>query len=180
MIRSWNPLSRRTEPAQARVLMVCLGNICRSPTAEAVLRSQLQAGGWGTRIAVDSAGTHAERGHPPDPRAQAVAARRGYDLSALRSRPMARDDFEHFELVLAMDQDNLEWLRRRCPPPLRHRLGLLLAVGLPGQAMQEVPDPYFGGADGFECTLDLIEQACRGLVVELDARRLSIPCSEQG
>lgn len=180
MIRSWNPLSRRTEPAQARVLMVCLGNICRSPTAEAVLRSQLQAGGWGTRIAVDSAGTHAERGHPPDPRARAVAARRGYDLSALRSRPMVRDDFEHFELVLAMDQDNLEWLRRRCPPPLRHRLGLLLAVGLPGQAMQEVPDPYFGGADGFECTLDLIEQACRGLVVELDARRLSIPCSEQG
>ena len=173
-------MSRRTEPAQARVLMVCLGNICRSPTAEAVLRARLHAAGWGARIAVDSPGTQADRGHPPDPRAQAAAARRGYDLSALRSRPMARDDFERFELVLAMDQDNLEWLQRRCPPPLRHRLRLLLAVGLPGQDMHEIPDPYYGGPDGFECTLDLIEQACRGLIVELDAGRLSIPCSEQG
>ena len=111
-----------------RVLMVCMGNICRSPTAEAVLRSKLAQAGLAHHVEVDSAGTHGyHTGEGPDPRAVAAAARRGYDLAALRARPVQADDFERFDLVLAMDQNNLHWLRHRAPAAPVARIDLLLA-----------------------------------------------------
>jgi protein-tyrosine phosphatase len=156
--------------AALRVLMVCMGNICRSPTAEGVLRHQLHEAGLDGLVEVDSAGTHDYHvGAPPDARAQQHARRRGYDLSALRARQVTSSDFEHFDLVLAMDEDNLERLERLCPPQRRERLKLLMAFAdLPGHAV--VPDPYHGGPDGFERVLDLVERACRGVVAELRSR----------
>ncbi|MBX3606037.1 MAG: low molecular weight phosphotyrosine protein phosphatase [Piscinibacter sp.] len=148
-----------------RVLMVCMGNICRSPTAEAVLRHKLEATGLGSRVSVDSAGTHAEwhDGEAPDHRAQAHAARRGYDLSALRARRLVESDFEIFDLILAMDEDNLAELRDRCPTVVHHKLGRLTAH-CRLRVADAVPDPYYGGAAGFEEVLDLVEDACDGLV----------------
>jgi len=158
-------LRRRPLP-ELNVLMVCLGNICRSPTAEAVLRSKLARAGLDQRIGVASAGTHGERGSAPDARAVAAGAKRGYDLSAIRSRRIGVPDFERFDLVLAMDRDNLEHLSARCPQPMVSRLSLLLQHA-PGAALQDVPDPYYGGTAGFERVLDLIEPACDGLLLTL-------------
>lgn len=146
--------------------MVCLGNICRSPTAEAVLRAKLARAGLDHRVGVASAGTHGERGTPPDARAVAAGAKRGYDLAAIRSRRIAAADFERFHVVLAMDRENLDHLSASCPAPLAQRLGLLLQYA-PAAGLQEVPDPYYGGPAGFERVLDLIEPACDGLVVTL-------------
>lgn len=153
-----------------RVLMVCMGNICRSPTAEGVLRHQLREAGLHDAVEVDSAGTHDYHvGAPPDRRSQQHAARRGYDLSALRARAVSPRDFERFDLVLAMDEDNLERLERICPPHRRDRLKLLMAyAGEPGQTI--VPDPYYGGTEDFERVLDLVERACAGLVADLRSR----------
>lgn len=150
-----------------RVLMICTGNICRSPTAEAVLRAKLGAAGLSERVQVDSAGTHDDHvGAPPDWRAQEHAERRGYDLSALRARKVRAADFEHFDLLLAMDSDNFDALARRCPPALRHKLRLLMSFV--GRSDSEVvPDPYYGGASGFDQVLDLVEAACDGLVDSL-------------
>lgn len=160
------PWSRRPEPA-FRVLMVCMGNICRSPTAEGVLRHRLDAAGLSDRIGVDSAGTYGgHAGDAPDPRAQRHAARRGYDLSRQRARQVQPVDFERFGLVLAMDEDNLDALARVRPPGVGDvRLLMSFAVrdGLP----REVPDPYYGGPDGFEHVLDLVELACDGLIEHL-------------
>lgn len=152
------------------VLMVCMGNICRSPTAEGVLRQRLAAAGLGDRVTVDSAGTHGYHvGDPPDVRSQRHAAHRGYDLSPLRARRVADEDFERFDLLLAMDEDNLAELERNCPPGLVSRLGLLRDFATsPGP--REVPDPYYGGAEGFERVLDLVEEACDGLVADLRRR----------
>lgn len=151
----------------ARVLMICMGNICRSPTAEAVLRSKLAAAGLTDRVEVDSAGTHDYHvGAPPDFRAQEHAARRGYDMSPLRARTVAAKDFERFDLLLAMDDDNLAALRRRCPPEQRHKLEPLMRYA-PGSGSDVVPDPYYGGASGFDQVLDLVEAACDGLVERL-------------
>lgn len=140
-----------------RVLMVCMGNICRSPTMEGVLRARLAAYGLQDRIEVDSAGTHDYHiGRSPDPRTQAAAARRGYDLSALRARQVTQADFTAFDFVLAADEDNLANLARvragRGVEPL-----LLLSILEPGT---EVPDPYYGGEQGFEQVLDMVEAAC--------------------
>ncbi|MBR7958930.1 low molecular weight phosphotyrosine protein phosphatase [Burkholderia vietnamiensis] len=152
------------------ICFVCLGNICRSPTAEGVMRHQVDAAGLADRIAIDSAGTgdwHV--GEPPDTRAQAAARTRGYDLSALRARQVSAADFERFDLLLAMDEANLAELRRRCPAEHRDKLRLLMEFA-PGSAETEVADPYFGGAQGFEQVLDQVERACAGLLDTLRSR----------
>lgn len=154
-----------------RVLFVCLGNICRSPTAEAVFRELLRREAPELAVEVDSAGTHAYHGgSPPDPRAIEAARRRGIDMSALRARVVRAADFEQFDLVLAMDRDNLRQLRRLAPEPYRERVRLFLEYA-PQLGRQEVPDPYYGGAAGFEEVLDLAEEAGRGLLAALRARR---------
>jgi protein-tyrosine phosphatase len=146
-----------------------MGNICRSPVAEAVLRHKLAAAGLGDAVAVDSAGTHGyHTGARPDRRAQEHAARRGYDLSAIRARPVAAADFWRFDLILAMDAQNLDHLVERCPADARRKLGLLLErTHARAVSSQEVPDPYYGGPDGFEHVLDLVEPACDALVADL-------------
>ena len=148
-----------------RVLMVCLGNICRSPTAEGVLRAMARA--RGIEVAVDSAGTAAwHAGSPPDVRSVAHAARRGIDLSGLRARQVRLGDFDSFDLILAMDHQNLAELVKRSPPEQAHKVRLLLSFA-PAWPQDEVPDPYHGGAQGFEHVLDGIEQACEGLLAQL-------------
>jgi protein-tyrosine phosphatase len=151
-----------------RILFFCMGNICRSPTAEGVMRAKLKAAGLD--VEVDSAGTHGYHvGAPPDERSQAHAGRRGYDLSRLRARKLTAEDFSRFDLVLAMDADNLGYAERLCPPSQRHRLRLLLDYA-PGAGKRHVPDPYYGGEAGFEEVLDLVEAACEGLIASLRAR----------
>lgn len=155
------------------ILFVCMGNICRSPTAEGVLRGKLHARGLAPRFTVASAGTHANHvGEPPDKRAQAIALKRGYDLSKLRSRRVANSDFAVFDHLLAMDTDNLANLQQQCPPEHRVKVGLLMRHAL-RHRVDEVPDPYYGGPDGFGLVLDYIEDACDGLIGRLlapDAR----------
>ncbi len=148
-----------------RILFFCMGNICRSPTAEGVMRAKLKAAG--IDVEVDSAGTHGYHvGAPPDERSQAHASKRGYDLSTLRARKLVAQDFERFDLVLAMDDDNLANAERLCPPGQRHRLQLLMDYA-PQAGKRHVPDPYYGGEAGFEEVLDLVEAACDGLVATL-------------
>ncbi|MDO5290644.1 MAG: low molecular weight protein-tyrosine-phosphatase [Pseudomonadota bacterium] len=148
--------------------MVCMGNICRSPTAHGVLQKRLEDAGLAGRVQVDSAGTHGYHvGAPPDERAQAHAARRGYDLSAQRARQLVARDFDDFDLVLVMDAANERAARAVCPPAARHKLHRLTDF-CTRHAAHEVPDPYYGGQAGFEHVLDLVEDACEGLL-----RRLS-------
>ena len=145
-----------------RVLMVCTGNICRSPTAEAVLRALAERSGQGGRIEVDSAGTMDYHvGEAPDERAQGHGRRRGYELSALRARQLCAADFSRFDWLLAMDAGHLDWMRQRRPAGAKGRLALLLdfAEGCRGQ---DVPDPYYGSEEGFERVIDLVEAGCRG------------------
>jgi protein-tyrosine phosphatase len=150
-----------------KVLMVCMGNICRSPTAEGVLRHKLQAAGLHELVVVDSAGTHAYHvGDPPDHRSVHHAQRRGYDLRPLRARRISPADFEHFDLILAMDWDNFAELEESCPPEHRSKLKRLREFGVRHDS-PVVPDPYYGGATGFERVLDLIEDACDGLIAHL-------------
>ena len=153
-----------------RVLFVCLGNICRSPTAEGVLRTLAAREAPELPLEVDSAGTADYHvGKPPDPRTRAAAARRGYDLSALRARSVEPTDFERFDLILAMDRENLTVLRHRAPAHAHERLRLFLEFA-PDAAPAEVPDPYYGGPNGFEEVLDLVETATRGLLAHLRQR----------
>ena len=148
-----------------RILFFCMGNICRSPTAEGVMRAKLAAAGLA--VEVDSAGTHGYHvGDPPDERSQAHAARRGYDLSPLRARRLVAADFDRFDLVLGMDEANLREAERLCPPAQRHKLQLLMRCA-PEADSRIVPDPYYGGEADFERVLDLVEAACDGLVAEL-------------
>ena len=152
------------------VLFVCLGNICRSPTAEGVFRARVEAAGLAGRIAIDSAGTASwHAGKPPDPRTVAAAARRGYDLSALRARQVEPADFARFDLLLAMDADNLAHLRRMKPAATGTQLGLVLEHAR-RQAAREVPDPWAGGPEGFEQVLDLLEDAADGLLATVRER----------
>lgn len=155
---------------ESSVLMVCAGNICRSPTAEVVLRKRLLDAGLAKRIGVASAGLFPETGWPPDPRTQAAAKRRGYDLSKLRARGVTAEDFERFDLILGMDETNLGRLRELCPAALQPRLGLLLELGGQPLGEREVPDPYYGGPAGFERVLDLVEPACAALLPQLQRR----------
>jgi protein-tyrosine phosphatase len=155
------------------VLMVCMGNICRSPTAEAVLRHKLREAGLGNIVTVDSAGTHGwHAGSPPDSRSMAHAQRRGYDLAPLRSRLVRAADFEAFDYILAMDWDNLSVLEEQCPPQHRPKLGRLTQHAR-HHATDVVPDPYQGGAAGFEHVLDLVEDACEGFVAFLQQEKLA-------
>lgn len=158
------------ETAPIRVLMVCMGNICRSPTAEGVLRHKLQAAGLAGRVEVASAGTHDYHvGSPPDPRSQEHALLRGYDLSAQRARHFRSSDFACYDWVLVMDDGNHELVARSCPPQSAERLRLLMSFA-PQAGSRIVPDPYYGGADGFERVLDLIEQACDGLIAHISTQ----------
>jgi len=150
-----------------RVLFVCMGNICRSPTAEGVFRHLVEEQGLGEKIIIDSAGTHDYHiGDAPDARSQAAAARRGYDLSRLRARQVLREDFRAFDYILAMDEANLGLLQQQCPDDCRERLKLFLEFADDG-GLREVPDPYYGGAQGFERVLDLVEHAARGLLRDI-------------
>jgi protein-tyrosine phosphatase len=174
-LKDWlqgEPDARATNPDAVpgrRVLMVCMGNICRSPTAEGVLRAKLGRAGLLGRVLVDSAGTHGyHSGEAPDPRAIRHAALRGYDISQLRARPVQGEDFERFDWILAMDEDNLDWLRRRAPEGLDGRIGLLMTHARRHTAAARVPDPYYGTPAGFEHVLDLVEDACDGLVERLN------------
>jgi protein-tyrosine phosphatase len=151
------------------ILFVCMGNICRSPTAEGVFRDRAEKAGLA--LQVDSAGTHAYHiGEQPDRRSQQHALRRGYDLSVQRARHVADDDFDAFDLILAMDRQNLAALKARCPGAHHHKLALFLSFG-ELDPNGEVPDPYYGGDAGFERVLDLIEDASDGLVRHLESRR---------
>lgn len=158
-----------------RVLMVCMGNICRSPTAEAVLRHKLAQTGLDSWVEVDSAGTHGSHvGSPPDSRSQAHAQRRGYKLQHLRARKVHQNDFHHFDLILAMDWDNLSRLQEACPgveaqSKLR-RLTEFVHARSPLIGTEIVGDPYYGGPAGFEAVLDVVEAACDGLVDHLHQR----------
>ena len=150
-----------------RVLFVCTGNICRSPTAEGVFRALVDAEGLGEAIEADSAGTHGYHvGDAPDTRAQVAAARRGIDLSGQRSRLFGAGDFETFDYVLAMDRMNYRTLSTACPAHARERLSLFLDFA-PSLGLDEVPDPYYGADDGFEEVLDIVEAASRGLLAAI-------------
>ena len=152
------------------VLFVCTGNICRSPTAEGVARAMARKLGLDERFHFESAGTHGYHvGDPPDPRTMRAADHRGYDLSAQRARRVTDFDFVRFDLVLAMGSDHLAWLRRACPREHQGKLRLLLAF-VHGDAAGEVPDPYYGGMEGFEEVLDLVELAVTGLLAELSEK----------
>jgi protein-tyrosine phosphatase len=150
-----------------RILFVCMGNICRSPSAEGVFRSLLAARAPQLTIEIDSAGTHDyHEGEPPDDRAIAAARRRGVDLSALRARMVRASDFDDFDLILAMDEQNLRELRRRAPEHRRERIRLMMEFASQA-SVRAVPDPYYGGPQGFEQVLDLLEEAAEGLLKEL-------------
>jgi len=149
------------------VLFVCTGNICRSPTAEAIFRKLAADAGMAGAVTTDSAGTHGYHvGEPPDPRAQKAAAKRGYDLSGLRARRFERADFHRFDLILAMDQDHYSFLEHRAQPSAGDRLKLMMSYARRFKE-RDVPDPYYGGPQGFERVLDMLEDAARGLLESL-------------
>ena len=150
-----------------KVLFVCLGNICRSPTAEGVFRKLVQDMKLEHRFEIASAGTHAYHvGEPPDERAQAACARRGIDISQLSGRKAVAGDIEKFDYILAMDRDNYENLLEICPPGFETRIRLYMEFAQ-GRPEEEVPDPYFGGAGGFDRVLDMIEDAAQGLLEDI-------------
>jgi len=156
------------------VVFVCMGNICRSPTAEAVFRHYVESAGLAGQILVDSAGTHDYHiGDKPDSRAQRAAQQRGYDMSQLRGRQVEPEDFRRFDYVLAMDTANLEILQRIAPQGSGSRLGLFLEYAR-HHAEREVPDPYYGGADGFERVLDMVEDAAQGLLEEIRQQHFTV------
>jgi len=149
-----------------RVLFVCMGNICRSPTAEGVSRSLAERLGVAESFEFDSAGTHGYHvGNPPDERTRKAAQRRGFDLSALRARQVNEFDFVRFDLLLAMDRDNLSLLQKACPLDQQGKLRLFLEFA--GVPEAEVPDPYYGGPAGFERVLDLVEAGAESLIRQL-------------
>lgn len=154
---------------RTRVLFVCMGNICRSPTAEGVFRRIVREAGLDQVVHIDSAGTHDYHiGKSPDRRAQEAAGGRGYDLSDLTARQVSRRDFAEFDRILAMDRDNLNDLLRICPAEHRGKVRLFLSHSEQFSG-QEVPDPYYGGSQGFEQVLDMVEDAARGLLKEIRA-----------
>ncbi len=150
-----------------RVLFVCMGNICRSPMAEGMFRKAVREAGLGSQIEIDSAGTHAYHvGSPPDPRAQQAIRQRGEDISDLRGRHVAKEDFERFDYILVMDGDNYDRLIERAPAHHHGKIRRLLSFSRKYPNL-DVVDPYYGGARGFEENLDMIEDAVQGLIREI-------------
>lgn len=149
------------------VLFVCLGNICRSPTAHGVFEALVEKRGYADRISVDSAGTSGwHDGKKPDPRTLSEAKQRGYDFSYIKSRKALSEDFEKFDYILAMDEDNLFELKKLKPSGYTGTLGLFLNY-CPNRLYTEVPDPYYGGGKGFTLVLDLVEEASEYLLNEI-------------
>lgn len=159
--------------SKVKVLFICMGNICRSPTAEAVFRRYVEQEGLAERFLIDSAGTHDYHiGDAPDARTQRAAGQRGYDMSQLRGRQVAAEDFRNFDYLLAMDEANLEILRGVRPRDAQSHLGLFLEFA-EWHTEREVPDPYFGGADGFERVLDMVEDAAAGLLRHIRQKHIN-------
>ncbi len=153
--------------SEIKILFVCLGNICRSPMAEGAFRHLVEKNDLQDQIYIDSAGTGAWHvGEQPDSRAASTAISRGIDLSGQSARKVKPQDFESFDYILAMDHQNYEDLLRAAPLEARHKVQLFLDYA-PDQSEREVPDPYYGGAGGFEHVLDLVEAASRGLLKEI-------------
>ena len=153
-----------------RVLLVCMGNICRSPTAEGVLRHFIKINNLGDKVEVDSAGTHGYHvGEAPDSRTQRAASARGYNLSQLRARKVARQDLDYFDLVLAMDKNNLDNLQRLARPDQMQKIKLFMDYAKNFED-DEVPDPYYGLGHGFDLVLDMVEDASRGLIAEVEKK----------
>ncbi|MDQ2075610.1 low molecular weight protein-tyrosine-phosphatase [Marinimicrobium sp. ABcell2] len=149
------------------VMFVCLGNICRSPTAHGIFQHKVEQAGLADQIYIESSGTGGWHvGKAPDPRTLSAASRRGYDFSALRAQQVTEQDFQRFDYILAMDEVNLEDLRRMAPADFSGHLGLFLNFGN-RRDYREVPDPYYGGGDGFNLVLDLVESAAEGLLDHL-------------
>jgi len=147
-----------------RVLLVCMGNICRSPTAEVVLRHFIKINNLGGKVEVDSAGTHGYHvGEAPDSRTQRAALSRGYDLTQLRARKVALQDLEYFDLILAMDRGNLDKLQRMAAPEQLSKIRLFMDYASNFED-DEVPDPYYGLGHGFDLVLDMVEDAAKGVV----------------
>jgi len=160
-------LFRKTVEPAGSVLFVCLGNICRSPTAEGVFRDAVDRAGLNERVRADSAGIGDWHiGSPPDPRAVKAAKRRGYDLTAIRGRQVSADDFARFGWIIAMDESTLKSLEKMKPADFGGHLGLLLDFA-PEIGLREIPDPYYGGPEGFDRVLDLVEPATNGLLAEV-------------
>ncbi len=155
-----------------KVMFVCMGNICRSPTAHGVFRKLIQDEGLNDDIYIESSGTHAYHvGESPDSRAQSTARGRGIELGDLRAQKIKASDFENFDYVLAMDEDNYSILSSLCPSQYRDRLQLFLNFA-DDSSVREVPDPYYGGASGFDYVFDLVEEGSRGLLADIRARHL--------
>jgi protein-tyrosine phosphatase len=164
-------LTKSIVPSQVEPLFhltfICMGNICRSPTAHGVFRHKVQQAGLASQVHVDSAGTHGYHpGEPPDQRSQAHARARGYELADLRARRLGPADFESADLLLVMDGENLRKSEQRCPPQHRHKLRRLTEFCRVHQSL-DVPDPYYGEPRDFEWVLDLVEDACEGLLVHV-------------
>lgn len=150
-----------------KVLFVCMGNICRSPTAEGVFTKLVHERNLARHFMIDSAGTHAYHvGNAPDRRAEKAAGERGVDISHLRARKFVIDDFEHFDYILAMDDENYAILASACPEPYQDKINYFLAYA-PHLGTRQVPDPYYGGSYGFERVLDMVEEASLGFLNEL-------------
>lgn len=155
---------------KVRVLFVCMGNICRSPTAHGVFRNLVQQEGLAGAVEIESAGTHAYHvGNPPDRRAQSTATTRGIDMSDLRARQVGEADFERYDYIIAMDQENYISLSQQCPDEYVNRIYMMMDFA-PEMRTREVPDPYYGGAQGFERVFDLVDAASRGLLMEIQQR----------
>ncbi|NIR32120.1 MAG: low molecular weight phosphotyrosine protein phosphatase [Gammaproteobacteria bacterium] len=153
-----------------KTLFVCMGNICRSPMAQGIMEHRVRERGWSEWLVVDSAGTHDFHvGKPPDPRAVAALLGRGVAIGAQRARRVVPGDFEIFDYVLAMDRANYEILQAACPPAVVHKVHLLLDFAA-GIGEKEIPDPYYGGALGFERVLDLVELGVEGLLADIERR----------